>query len=56
VSLDYEDDRRSRSSETRSVVEEEVKALLQVGGWGQRVAKQDCNFVSGPAMIAGLEH
>jgi hypothetical protein len=34
VSLDYEDDGRSMSSETRSVVEEEVKALLQVGGRG----------------------
>jgi hypothetical protein len=30
VSLDYEDDGRSMSSETRSIVEEEVKALLQV--------------------------
>lgn len=29
VSLDYEDDGRSISSETRSMVEEEVKVLVQ---------------------------
>ena len=33
VSLDYEDDGRSISSETRSMVEEEVKALVQVCVW-----------------------
>ena len=37
VSLDYEDDGRSISSETRALVEEEVKALVQVRGqgWGK---------------------
>lgn len=30
VSLDYEDDGRSMSSETRALVEDEVKALVQV--------------------------
>lgn len=32
VSLDYEDDGRSMSSETRSLVEEEVRKLVQVRG------------------------
>lgn len=31
VSLDYEDDGRSMSSETRQLVEEEVRKLVQVG-------------------------
>lgn len=30
VSVEYDDDGRSMSSETRSVIEEEVKVLLQV--------------------------
>ncbi len=34
VALDYEDEGRSMSSETRSIVEEEVKALVQVRGAG----------------------
>lgn len=34
VSLDYEDDGRSISSETRALIEEEVKALVQVRGQG----------------------
>jgi ATP-dependent metalloprotease len=35
VSLDYEDDGRSMSSETRQLVEEEVRKLVQVclGVW-----------------------
>jgi len=32
VSLDYEDDGRSMSSETRQLVEDEVRKLVQVGG------------------------
>ena len=37
VSLDYDDDGRSMSSETRAVVEGEVRALVQVrGGLGGR--------------------
>lgn len=34
VSLDYEDDGRSMSSETRQLVEDEVRKLVQVGVWG----------------------
>jgi hypothetical protein len=59
VSLDYEDDGRSISSETRALIEKEVRELVQVGGacvglggggwglrarpWGRQAAVHVCH-------------
>lgn len=46
MSLDYEDDGRSMSSETRQLVEDEVRKLVQVGvGYLLGGVGSGCRFV-----------
>jgi hypothetical protein len=52
VSLDYDDDGRSMSSETRAMVESEVRALVQVCAWGRGVVSRGTRRLCQPHSAA----